>query len=151
MSLSKERNYLLYLLAKQDYSRHQLSIRLHKRENITSEEIDNLLDIFEKNKWLSDERFAEIFIFSELNKLRGRKRIMNTAIYNKGLAKDLVNLTLENANADWFDLCKKRLDKKYKNIELLQTDLKLRQKAVNYLAYNGFDYEQISFAIKGEI
>ena len=114
MSLSKERNYLLYLLAKQDYSRHQLSIRLHKRENITSEEIDNLLDIFEKNKWLSDERFAEIFIFSELNKLRGRKRIMNTAIYNKGLAKDLVNLTLENANADWFDLCKKRLDKSIK-------------------------------------
>ena len=128
MSLSKERNYLLYLLAKQDYSRHQLSTRLHKRENITSEEIDNLLDIFEKNKWLSDERFAEIFIFSELNKLRGKKRIINTAIYNKGLAKDLVNLTLENADADWFDLCKKRLDKKYKNIELLQTDLKLRQK-----------------------
>ena len=151
MSLSKERNYLLYPLTKQDYSRHQLSTKLHKRENITSEEIDSLLGIFEKNKWLSDERFAEIFIFSELNKLRGRKRIINTAIYNKGLAKDLVNLTLENADADWFDLCKKRLDKKYKNIELLQTDLKLRQKAVNYLAYNGFDYEQISFAIKGEI
>jgi regulatory protein len=151
MSLSKERNYLLYLLAKQDYSRNQLSMKLHQRENITSEEIDNLLDIFEQNKWLSDERFAEIFVESEVDKLRGKKRIINTGVYNKGLAKDLVDTTLENAEIDWYELCRQCLLRKYKDISKLKLDMKLKQKAVNYLAYNGFDYDQISFAINSEI
>ena len=137
----------MYLLAKQDYSRNQLSIKLHKRENTTPEEIDNLLDVFEKNKWLSDERFAEVFVESEVDKLRGKKRIINTAVYNKGLAKDLIDTTLENAEIDWYELCKLCLLRKYKDISLLQRDIKLKQKAMNYLAYNGFDYEQISFAI----
>ncbi len=151
MSLSKERNYLLYILAKQDYSRYQLSTKLHKRENITSDEIDSLLDVFEINKWLSDERFAQVFIESEIDKLRGKKRIINTAVYQKGLAKDLIDITLEKVEIDWYELCKDCLLKKYKDISELQNDIKLKQKAMNYLAYNGFDYEQISFAINGEI
>ena len=52
MNLSKEKNYLLYLLAKQDYSRKQLS----------------------------DKRFARAFILSEVLKLRGKKRIINTEV-----------------------------------------------------------------------
>ena len=84
MSLSKEKNYLLYLLAKQDYSRKQLSDKLHNRDNISSQQIESLLDEFEKNKWLSDERFANVFITSELTKLRGKKRIISTAVYQKG-------------------------------------------------------------------
>ena len=147
MSLSKERNYLLYILAKQDYSRHQLSTKLHKRKNITPKEINSLLNIFEKNKWLSDERFAEVFVESEVDKLRGKRRIINTAVYNKGLAKDLIDTVLENADIDWYELCKLCLLRKYRDISLLQGDIKLKQKAVSYLLYNGFDYDQISFII----
>lgn len=150
MSLSKERNYLLYLLAKQDYSRKQLSNKLHQRENISPQEIDELLDLFEKNKWLSDERFAQVFIHSEVNKLRGKKRITNTAIYSKGLPQELIDKTFEEFEIDWFKQCVKCLNKKYKDIHLFKQDLKLKQKAMNYLAYNGFGYEEISFAIKGE-
>jgi len=150
MSLYKERNYLLYLLAKQDYSRYQLSMKLHKRENISPEEIDSLLDILEKNKWLSDKRFVEVFITSEVGKLRGKKWIINTAVYNKGLARDLVDSALENIEIDWFELCRKCLLKKYKDISALHKNISLKQKAMNYLAYNGFNYEQISFAINNE-
>ncbi|QLE79135.1 regulatory protein RecX [Francisella sp. Scap27] len=150
MSLSKERNYLLYLLAKQEYSRKQLSDKLHLRENISPNEIDSLLDEFEKNKWLCDKRFAETFIRNEVNKFRGKKRITNSAIYQKGLSGELVNNTFDELEIDWFEQCSKCLNKKYKNTSLFQTDLKLKQKAMNYLAYNGFCYEEISFAIKGE-
>lgn len=147
MSLSKEKSYLLYLLAKQDYSRKQLSDKLHTRDNISSQEIDSLLDEFEKNKWLSDQRFANVFIASELSKLRGKKRIINTAVYQKGLSQELVLNILEEQNIDWFELCQKCLQKKYKDIKLLQSDFKLKQKAMNYLAYNGFSFDEIDFAI----
>ncbi|MED7788992.1 regulatory protein RecX [Francisella sp. 19X1-34] len=147
MSLSKEKNYLFYLLAKQDYSRKQLSDKLLSRDNISSQEIESLLDEFEKNKWLSDERFANVFITSELSKLRGRKRVINTAVYQKGLSQDLVISILDKQDVDWFELCQRCLYKKYKDIKLLQSDFKLKQKAMNYLAYNGFSFDEIDFAI----
>ncbi|XSZ47186.1 regulatory protein RecX [Francisella noatunensis] len=106
MSLSKEKNYLLYLLAKQDYSRKQLFDKLTARENISNDEIVTLLDEFEKHKWLSDDRFARVFIISEISKYRGKRRIVNRAVY---------------------------------------------QKAVNYLLYNGFNFDEINFGISGEI
>ncbi|MED7819546.1 MULTISPECIES: regulatory protein RecX [unclassified Francisella] len=147
MSLSKEKNYLLYLLAKQDYSRKQLSDKLYNRDNISPQEIESLLDEFEKNKWLSDQRFANVFVGSELSKLRGKKRIINTAVYQKGLSQELVLSILDDQDVDWFELCKKCLQKKYKDIKQVRSDFKLKQKAMNYLAYNGFNFDEIDFAI----
>ncbi|GAB4222371.1 MAG: regulatory protein RecX [Francisella sp.] len=147
MSLSKEKNYLLKLLSKQDYSRKQLFDKLCSRNNISEIEINNLLDFFEEKGWLSDKRFAEVFINSEICKLRGKKRIINTAVYQKGLSLEIVESCLDNQDVDWFELCKKCLIKKYKNISKLQEDLRLRQKAINYLVYNGFNFDEISYAI----
>ncbi|APC90829.1 MULTISPECIES: regulatory protein RecX [Francisella] len=147
MSLSKEKNYLLYLLAKQDYSRKQLFDKLISRGNIPITEIISLLDEFEQNKWLCDERFARVFISSEVANLRGKKRIINTAVYQKGLLLELVESCLEDQEIDWFELCQQCLDKKYKDINKLQADFKLRQKAINYLIYNGFSFDEINFAL----
>ena len=143
MSLSKEKNYLLYLLAKQDYSRKNLSDKLYKRENISPDEIDSLLNEFEANKWLCDERFTRIYIDGQINQYRGKKRILSTAVYQKGLSAELVEQVLSELEPDWFDLCQKRLHKKYKDTEILKTDFKLKQKAVNYLANNGFSFDEI--------
>ncbi|APA82145.1 regulatory protein RecX [Francisella tularensis] len=147
MSLSKEKNYLLYLLAKQDYSRKQLFDKLISRDNISLNEINSLLDEFEQNKWLSDERFADVFINSEIVKFRGKKRIINTAVYQKGLSLELVESCLENQELDWFELCRQCLNKKYRDINKLQADFKLKQKAMNYLIYNGFSFDEINFAL----
>ena len=148
MSLSKEKNYLLYLLAKQDYSRKQLFDKLTSRDNISLTEVNSLLDEFEQNKWLSDERFVRIFINSEIAKFRGKKRVINTAVYQKGLSLELVESCIESQEVDWFELCKQCLNKKYKDINKLQADFKLKQKAINYLIYNGFDFDEINFVLK---
>lgn len=147
MSLSKEKNYLLYLLAKQDYSRKQLSDKLCQRDNISADEIKSLLDEFEKSKWLSDERFARVFVASEIAKLRGKKRIVNTAVYQKGLSQGLIDACLAEEDVNWFDLCRRCLQKKYKDMDKLKQDFKLKQKAMNYLAYNGFGFDEINFAV----
>lgn len=147
MSLSKEKNYLLYLLAKQDYSRKQLFDKLTLRNNISLIEINSLLDEFEQTGWLCDERFADVFISNEIVKLRGKKRIINTAVYQKGLSLELVESCLDSQEIDWFELCRQCLAKKYKNINKLHLDFKLRQKAINYLVYNGFSFDEINFAL----
>lgn len=147
MSLSKERQYILYLLSKQDYSRKQLTDKLYKRANISDQEIEDLLNDFENRKWLSDERFVYSFIQSEVAKLRGKKRIINAAVYQKGLSLELVEDYLDNLEVDWFDQCQKCLNKKYKDISKIQKDPKLKQKAINYLAYNGFNFDEINEAL----
>jgi regulatory protein len=48
---------------------------------------------------------------------------------------------------DWYALCRKCLQKKYKNISELKDDIKLKNKATNYLIYNGFSYDEINHAI----
>ncbi|MDE5004802.1 RecX family transcriptional regulator, partial [Francisella tularensis subsp. holarctica] len=40
------------------------------------------------------------------------------------------------------------LNKKYRDIYKLQADFKLKQKARNYLIYNGFSFDEINFALK---
>ncbi|MDE4961542.1 RecX family transcriptional regulator, partial [Francisella tularensis subsp. holarctica] len=80
---------LLYLRAKQDYSSKQLFDKLISRDNISLNDINSLLEEFEQNKWLSDERFTYVFINSEIAKCRGKKRKINTAVYQKGLSLEL--------------------------------------------------------------
>jgi regulatory protein len=147
MSLSKEKKYLLYLLAKQDYSRKQLSEKLRDRNNISVEEIGILLDEFEASNWLSDERFVETFVRGEISKLRGRKRIINIAVYQKGLSQELVERCIDYLGINWVELCKNCLEKKYKNLDALHQDLKLKNKVINYLVYNGFGYDEINTVI----
>lgn len=151
MSLSKEKNYLLYLLAKQDYSRKQLSNKLSIRANISDDEIITLLNDFEEKRWFSDDRFADTFVVSEINKLRGKKRILNIGVYQKGLSSSLIEKYLDNSSVDWFEQCVKRLQKKYNDTQSIRTDIKLKNKVINYLLYNGFSYDEINFAINSDI
>jgi len=139
--VAKETNYILFLLAKQDYSRKQLFDKLTNRNNISLREINTLLDSFEEKKYISDSRFAKQFISSYIDKYRGRKRIFQEAVYKKGLSQDLVNNTIEKMNIDWFALCEKCLQKKYKDTQEL--DYKQKNKIKNYLTYNGFDFDDI--------
>ncbi|MDE5037635.1 RecX family transcriptional regulator, partial [Francisella tularensis subsp. holarctica] len=80
----------------------------------------------------SDERFTYVFINSEIAKFRGKKRIINTAVYQKGLSLELVESCLENQELDLFELCRQCLNKKYRDINKLKAYFKLNQKAMNY-------------------
>ena len=139
----KEKNYLLYLLAKQEYSVKQLKIKLQNRANLSNEEINSLLDDFIARKWVCDFRFARVFLSNEICKKRGLKRILNNA-YQKGLNSELILNIADEMQIDWFDLCLQCLNKKYKDISKLNNDFKLKQKAISYLLYNGFNFEQIN-------
>ena len=139
--ITKETNYLIYLLAKQDYSRKQLFDKLVNRENISLIDINNLLDTFEKKGYLSDTRFAKQFISSSIAKYRGRKRIFQEAVYKKGLSQELINNIFEEMDINWFQLCNECMQKKYRDLQ--EIDFKQKNKIKNYLAYNGFSYHEI--------
>lgn len=147
-NLASERNYLFYLLARQDYPRHILRRKLIQRGKLSAEEADVLLDQFEQSGWQSDIRYASSFIRGQLHKYRGRKWIEQAAVYHKGLSSELINGILEGLEVDWFALCRQCYTRKYADRPV--TDLKDKQKRLHFLLYNGFNYEQAQYAISAE-
>ncbi|MDE4951120.1 RecX family transcriptional regulator, partial [Francisella tularensis subsp. holarctica] len=81
---------------------------------------------------------------SEIDKIRGKKRFINSAVYQKGLSLELVESCHENQELDWFELCRQCFNKKYRDINKLQADIKLKQKEINYLIYNDYIYDEIN-------
>ncbi|MDE5035967.1 RecX family transcriptional regulator, partial [Francisella tularensis subsp. holarctica] len=70
-----------------------------------------------------------------------------TAVYQKGLSLEVFESSLENRELDCIELGRQCLNKKYRDINKLQSDLKLKQKAMNYLIYNVFRFDEINFAL----
>lgn len=147
-NLATERNYLLYLLARQDYPQHILRRKLRQRDKLTDNEIDTLLHEFETAGWQSDIRYASSYIRSQLQKYRGRKWIEQAAIFQKGLDATLVNGLIDGLEVDWYALCCRCYRKKY--ADCVVVDVKDKQKRLNYLLYNGFNYDQAQYALTAD-
>ena len=57
----KLKNYVLWLLGRQEYSRRELTQKLQQRE-ATDEFIENLLDWCEKHNFINEQRYCEGFV-----------------------------------------------------------------------------------------
>ena len=57
----KLKNYVLWLLSRQEYSRRELTFKLQKKE-ATDEFIETLLDWCEKHNFVNEQRYCEGFL-----------------------------------------------------------------------------------------
>ncbi|WP_162902147.1 regulatory protein RecX [Facilibium subflavum] len=113
MPMPSERDYLFFLLSKQDYSKAQLQQKLLKRAKLTDVEIVQLLDEFAQKGWQSDQRFAEQLIRASLLKGYGEKRIIQKLVYEKQVDASLVERLLCTQEIDWTTQAKMCYQKKY--------------------------------------
>ncbi len=133
---NSERVYLLYLLAKQDYSYAQLKQKLKLRGNLSLEQIESLLDEFIQNGWQSDLRYAHMVVSSCLNKHYGLLRIQQKLIYEKGVDPATLGKVLSLLEIDWVKEARLCYRKKYHDQPI--TDLKDKQKRIQYLLRQGY-------------
>ncbi|MEL7387472.1 MAG: regulatory protein RecX [Pseudomonadota bacterium] len=143
----KLKNYVLWLLSRQDYSRRDLTRKLQQKE-ATPEFTERLLDWCESHNFINEQRYCEGFVRRHLAKYHGAKRIQSEAMA-KGIDRALLDKTLEEFEIDWFELAKDAYLKKFSNSGK-ELDQKERAKRVRYLMYRGFNYEQIDFAMQAQ-
>ena len=129
-----ERDYLFYLLSKQEYSYAKLKQKLVQRKNLLEDEIETLLAEFVKNQWQSDERYTELMLDSCINKHYGFLRIQQKIVYEKGIDAALLEKTISKLEIDWFNEAQLCYQQKYHD---KYTDLKEKQKRVQYLLRQG--------------
>ena len=125
-------------------------VRLKLKENGFAEEvIDEVLDILEKEEYLNDKIYCEIFI-EDKKKLNGYgKNKIKSLLIQKGISKNIFEDFLDEFEYDEeFDNALKMGIRKLNLLSNEEDNFKKRQKIINYLAYRGFGFDVINDVLK---
>ncbi|MFT6113505.1 MAG: regulatory protein [Oleispira sp.] len=143
LSESQLRVAAIGLLSRREYSRHELYQKLVARAP-SETYLLQLLDQLIKSGYQCDQRFAESFLRSRINRGLGIMRI-ERELKEKGIEQDLIEQILQ-ADIDWFELAYDCGLRKFNSLDL--SNYKEKQKGFRYLAYRGFSMDHIQFAIE---
>jgi regulatory protein len=143
LSDSELRVAAIHLLSRREYSLHELFQKLEPRSK-NEAQVHSLLEKLVQAGYQSDQRFAESFLRSRINRGLGPMRIYRE-LKDKGINPHLIEQVFSD-DIDWFQNAYESGTKKSQSLDL--TDYKQKQKLYRYLAYRGFDMEQIKYAIE---
>lgn len=133
-------DYFSHLLARRDYSVHEL-LKKGKEKGFDSEEIAEAIDYLQRLDYQSDTRLVERLIASSVGKYG--KSAIKRKCFEKGISADLFEQIwaeqAENQEADEGDQLKAKVMRKYKIEDLENVDPKTKGKVLNYLRYRGFN------------
>ncbi len=141
---SRAINYILGKL------KTKYEVRLKLKENGFAEDvIDEVLDILEKEEYLNDKIYCEIFI-EDKKKLNGYgKNKIKSLLIQKGISKNIFEGFLnEFEYEEEFDNALKMGIKKLELLSNEEDNFKKKQKIINYLAYRGFGFDVINDVLK---
>ena len=125
-------------------------VRLKLKENGFAEDvIDEVLDILEKEEYLNDKVYCEIFI-EDKKKLNGYgKNKIKSLLIQKGISKNIFEGFVNEFEYDEeFDNALKMGIKKLELLSNEEDNFKKKQKIINYLAYRGFGFDVINDVLK---
>ncbi len=136
------------LLARREHLREELVQKLRKRFGTEAEaEIDSTLDQLAEENLLSDHRFAESYLRQRSGKGYGPDRVRQE-LRQKGVASDLLEQVMEEAEIDWAAIARDVRIKKFGAGE--PTDFREKAKQMRFLNYRGFGGEFASSAVSAE-
>lgn len=131
------------LLARREHSCQELTRKLQQR-GYPAEMIVDVIAALQTENLLSDARFAESYAYHRSQKGYGLQRIQ-MELGERGVSDDVIAMTCENIDIDWFALAQHVQRKRFKTKP--GRDLKARAQQQRFLYYRGFNAEQIAYAL----
>jgi len=123
--------------------RCEKEVKQYLQQKKIDENIQNyVLEKVKELGFINDENLAKIYIESNKNKF-GKNKI-EQKLYEKGINKTIINDCLKEYESQ-DELCYNLALKKIKSKEITRENL---IKVSNFLIRNGFNYEQVKYAIK---
>jgi len=147
-------NHALELLSRREHSCHELRQKLGKKHTLgdSSGDFDAVLLRLQELNYQSDQRFAEVFCRSRVQRGQGPLRIRQE-LQLRGIHASLAQATMDQlqGEVDWFELALEQLKRKFRRpIDRAldrQQQAKERARRQRYLAYRGFFSDAIQYAI----
>lgn len=124
----------LFLLAIREHSRYDLQQKLLQRGYLR-EDITRVLEQLIEQKFQSDERFAESYVYSRSSKGYGPERI-RLELQQKGVAESVIDIVFKTTEIDWQVLAQKVYQKKFGNTQ--SQDFQEKIKRQQFMRYRGF-------------
>ncbi|MDH5182063.1 MAG: recombination regulator RecX [Gammaproteobacteria bacterium] len=144
--MKEVRSSALDLLARREHSSRELTDKLVAKGYDRSE-IAPALQALSREGLLSDERFAEAFVSSRLQRGSGPQRI-NQELQQRGINTELIDACLDERDEVWFRSARQVREKKFGR--QLPTDFQERARQMRFLQYRGFTMAQIRHAVGEE-
>ncbi|MEQ6918505.1 regulatory protein RecX [Halomonas aquatica] len=144
---SRPRDDAIRLLARREYSRHELAERLVAKGH-EAEAIAGCLDALAEEGLQSDTRFAESFLRSRILRGQGPLKI-RLELERRGLDREEIRLAFDEAaqrgEGDWFALACDALSRRFSGPGDIPRERARRER---FLASRGFDFDQVRHALE---
>ena len=142
----------LRLLSRREYSRHELAQKLLRLSSQADdnppadleEQITKVLDDFEVQGWLSDERYAEALVRRRSQRY-GLRRVADE-LQRAGIDPNMISSLSHELSASEFERAQALWARKFGEIS---SDPKERAKQYRFLVSKGFNPELVSRLISG--
>jgi regulatory protein len=135
------RVFACQLLARREYSLAELAARLNKKWP-SAEGVAGLVDQLAAENLVSDERFADSFVRSRIQRLQGPLKI-RAELRGRGVDDSLISLALEDSSFSWSELAVEWLHRQAAG----ELGLKEKQKYYRRLVSRGFSHGQAMDAV----
>ena len=139
----KARAVALRLLARREHSRLELTRKLLQRQ-LSKAVIETVLDDYQEQDWLSDERFAEAYARQRIEAGYGMLRITGE-LNQRGVSENADTLQAMSSQ-DWCDQAVRLRRKRFGLLDL-RGHLEERLRQMRFLQRRGFTHEQINAAL----
>ncbi|KPP97136.1 regulatory protein RecX [Marinobacter sp. HL-58] len=140
----KARSAALRLLARREHSRMELSLKLRQRK-IDTDVIERVLDNYEAEGWLSDERFADVYARQRMDLGYGPLRIL-AELQQRGV-HTVPECIGTMTDAQWAERATLLREKRFGLGDISEDwDEKVRQ--ARFLARRGFASDQVESALE---
>lgn len=140
----KARSVALRLLARREHSRQELALKLRQRK-IDAAIISSVLDDYEAEGWLDDQRFADVFARQRMDVGYGPLRIL-AELQQRGVHQSPESLT-EVTEDQWAQIAIRLRAKRF-GLGPVADDLQEKLRQARFLARRGFSQSQIERALK---
>ena len=128
------------MLARREHSAFEIRRKLKQRD-IDEAEIEQAVERLQQEGLLSDERYAESYIYMRMGKGYGPLRIA-LELRERGVAESDYRHCLYDPDIDWRSVLKAACDKKFGNRRTCD-DYQEKAKRIRYLQYRGFALDAI--------
>ncbi|MCK5811079.1 MAG: regulatory protein RecX [Cocleimonas sp.] len=128
------------LLARREHSRLELINKIRRKPFSDDVDLASLCDALEASNYLSNERFAEMFVRSRVSRGQGKIKI-SYELRQRGIDDALIASALLEEGTDWLVLAKEQREKRFGVKK--PKDYKERARQSRFLAGRGFSSEII--------
>lgn len=129
------------LLARREHARGELAKKLTRKFSGLEELVETEIDKLANEGLQSDDRLAESFIRARAGRGQGPIKI-RAELRGRGVPDETINLAMEAAEIDWFDVAAAAGRKKFG--DAAPRDAKEKAKRSRFLQQRGFTFDQIS-------